>query len=279
MNKPRTIDGYSVYNRAEIESTCLYVATKIGDYIDDVVVVGGLVPSLLVDQPDSTPGFEIHAGTMDLDVGLSMAIFADERYVDFKERLEDAGFEPDENELGNTTNQRWRTKFMPRTTIDFLISASGPDARGGDLRHIQAGFAAVINECLHLAFEDRRKVRMSGLTPMGEHATRDIWVCGPAAFTVLKTVAFRNRGSNKDAYDLTYVWRHLGLDEVVAFLKPRVVDECVVTAMETIRDDFTEFDGIGPRRAAEFLYDGPDEELQADIRGLALDLVERLGFD
>jgi len=41
----------SDYKRKDIElvrQTCLYVATKLGDLLDDLVVVEGLVPSLLI---------------------------------------------------------------------------------------------------------------------------------------------------------------------------------------------------------------------------------------
>jgi hypothetical protein len=33
-----------------VRSTCLYVATKLGDLLTDIVVVGGLVPSLIIDE-------------------------------------------------------------------------------------------------------------------------------------------------------------------------------------------------------------------------------------
>ncbi|MEN8151655.1 MAG: hypothetical protein ABFS86_17700 [Planctomycetota bacterium] len=48
-DKPATAEGYPGEQVALVRSTCLYVATKLGDLIDDLVVVGGLVPSLLVD--------------------------------------------------------------------------------------------------------------------------------------------------------------------------------------------------------------------------------------
>ena len=47
--KPSTIQGYGGDSLVRVRSTCLYVATKLGDLLDDIVVVGGLVPSLLVD--------------------------------------------------------------------------------------------------------------------------------------------------------------------------------------------------------------------------------------
>jgi hypothetical protein len=41
-----------------VRSTCLYVATKLGDLLDDLVVVGGPVPSLLIDQVHLPAGAE-----------------------------------------------------------------------------------------------------------------------------------------------------------------------------------------------------------------------------
>jgi len=40
------------YNQAG--QTCLYVTTKLGDLLDDLVVVGGLVPSLIIPETQKT---------------------------------------------------------------------------------------------------------------------------------------------------------------------------------------------------------------------------------
>jgi hypothetical protein len=49
-DKPTTAAGYTSEHVALVRATCLYVATKLGDLMDDLVVVGGLAPSLLVAQ-------------------------------------------------------------------------------------------------------------------------------------------------------------------------------------------------------------------------------------
>jgi hypothetical protein len=59
---------------AEVGATCLYVATKLGDLMDELVVVGGLVPSLLIDQQNLPAGADAHVGTTDLDVGMTVAL-------------------------------------------------------------------------------------------------------------------------------------------------------------------------------------------------------------
>ena len=278
-NKPETIDEYSGDSLALVRSTCLYVATKLGDLLDDVVIVGGLVPSLLVDQETLPWNLDEHAGTMDLDMGLSLALLGDERYRELGLRLKDAGFEPDHNRAGNPTNQRWRIRVPQSTTVDFLIPPSLDTDKGGDLRHIEPGFAAVITPGLHIAFQDKRRVELSGLTPMGEQATRHIWVCGAAALTVLKAIAFRSRGANKDAYDLSYVWRGLGIEAVARDIEPLRADPYVGQALAIIREDFIAHGATGPTRAAAFVTGGPDDDIQADVAGLAQRLLSRLTQD
>ena len=51
MKKPTTAAGYEPAFTSAVRATCLYVATKLGDLADDTVVVGGLVPSLIIDAP------------------------------------------------------------------------------------------------------------------------------------------------------------------------------------------------------------------------------------
>src|SRR4051812_14461265 len=48
--KPATAIGYPPQQAARVKATCLYLATKLGDLMPELVVVGGLVPSLLIDQ-------------------------------------------------------------------------------------------------------------------------------------------------------------------------------------------------------------------------------------
>lgn len=265
--KPTTAAGYTGEQVRAVRAACLYLATKLGDLMEDVVIIGGLVPSLLIAQDDLPEGREPHVGTMDLDVGLALRILEGERYAALAERLRRAGLSPDVNERGNPTFQRWRTGTS--VTVDFLISPNSPADRGGDLLHLEPDLAAVITPGLHLAFQDRVSVEVSGPTVPGEKATRPIWVCGPGAYVVLKALAFAARGENKDAYDLYYVVRHFGtgVQDVAERLAPLVVDGEAMRALTILRRDFSDVDSPGRRRVAEFLGGSPDEALQADVAG------------
>ncbi len=59
--KPQTRAGYPPELALLARATCLYVATVLGDLIEEITVVGGLVPSLLITPQDDS--VEVHAGT------------------------------------------------------------------------------------------------------------------------------------------------------------------------------------------------------------------------
>jgi hypothetical protein len=277
-DKPKRASEYKSEQVELVRATCLYVATKLGDLIDEVVVVGGLVPSLLIDQTTLSEGASAHIGTMDLDVGLKLALLDHGRYRTLTERLRDAGFEQDQTEQGRPTRQRWRVTGLGSVAVDFLIPPSLDTDQGGKLRNIEKDFAAVIAPGLKLAFQDRRRVRIEGKTIFGEKATREIWVCGPGAFVVLKALAFLGRGENKDAYDLYYLVRNFGegVEDVAACLRPLLDDPEAQRALQVLRDDFFDHERIGPRRVADFLQGRSDDEIQADVVGFIRRLIDRV---
>lgn len=280
-DKPSTAAGYRNEAVKLVKATCLYLATKLGDLMDEIVIVGGLAPSLIVEQDPLPAGVDRHVGTMDLDLGLTLALLDHERYRTLAERMRRSGFAPDVNDAGRVTRQRWVFEATRKITIDFLIPPSLPDDRGGRIRNIEFDFAAVIVPGLHLAFEDRLHIQVSGATITGERASRKLWVCGPGAFIILKALAFRGRGENKDAYDLYYMLRNFGTGtiDVLKHMRPLSKDQICRDAIQILREDFLPFDGLGPRRVAEFLTGGADETIQTDVVGFVARLLQGLGSE
>src|SRR5262245_44323228 len=118
MNKPKTRDGYTPAQFERVKAAVLALATVLGDLLDEMVVVGGFVPSLLIvgeaarDDP--------HVGTTDLDLGLELALLGTGGYRTLPERLRARDFQPDHNEQGNVTRQRWC--HASGVTVDFLMA-------------------------------------------------------------------------------------------------------------------------------------------------------------
>jgi hypothetical protein len=274
--KPTVAAGYPPASGQLVYAASLYIATKLGDLRDDVVIVGGLVPSLIVPQSQLPPGKLSHIGTMDVDLGLAVAILDQQRYHELYERLRTAGFKPDVNEQGKPTNQRWRIESETQSvTVDFLIPATLDSDKGGRLRNCEEGFAAIITPGLELAFDDKRLVILEGETLHHEQAKREVWVCEAGAFTVLKALAFEGRGENKDAYDLVYLLQNYGsgINDVFLRLRPLLRNSSAQEALTVLERDFTGIENVGTKRVAEFLGDPQDETIRADAAGAVRSLL------
>lgn len=273
--KPRQASDYGGPQADLVRQTCLYFATRFGDFLDQMVVVGGLVPSLLIDQNRVPAGQAVHAGTLDLDVGLSLGLLNEERYRAVTGRLRESEFTPDVNPQGSRTRQRWRAPGDAGVTVDFLIPQTDDNVRGGTLQNIEGDFAAVVTPGLELAFSDIEHVQVTGTTILGESVTRTIPVCGPGAYVVLKALAFSVRGTRKDAYDLDYVLRSYGngIEDVALRLVRLLPSPHVESALETLRNDFTSHDALGPLAVARFVAGDADDDIQADVVGSTLALL------
>ena len=273
VSKPASGDGYAGDQLDRVRQTCLYIATKLGDLLDEIVVVGGLVPYLLIDQNNLPSGMEPHAGTLDLDMGLALAILDEQRYREVSASLRDAGFEPDVNSQGNRTSQRWTTGSQQPVTVDFLIPPNDEADQANRILHIEPDLAAIVTPGLELAFQDRSWIELNDDIPSGARATRNIPVCGPGAFTVLKALAFGNRTENKDAYDLFYIWNGIGVANIARILTSLQPDSNLDRALLILERDFLSHDGPGPVGAAHFITGGPDDNVQADVSGQAQSLL------
>lgn len=279
-SKPRHRSGYSGEETELVKSACLTVAVTLGALMDELCIVGGLVPNLLIDQqigPDPDTG-DMHPGTNDLDIGLAVGLLNDEQYAEISHRLRQEGFAPDRNENGNPTPQRWKLAGFS-VTVDFLLPPIPGATRGGRVHKLEGDFGALIAPGLELAFDERHEIKLNGHTLNGEAVRRTIPVCGPATFVVLKSFAFADRSEPKDAYDLIYVLRRWpdGIGDIAdrpvahAAKHPSIVHD----ALKSLANDFATAGNHGPRRAAVFQGGGREDVdvAAADAHGYVDDLL------
>lgn len=278
--RPSTAAGYRPEWLDWARSLCLELATILGGFFEeDVTIVGGLVPPLLISEEDLEAGADVHPGTMDVDVALSLALLDESRYSALSERLRQAGFQPGTTEDGDVTRQTWvvQAEGDGEMELEFLIGPPSEEAEPGSLQDLEGDFAAWVIPGMQLSFDDRERVTLGGRTLRGEEVEEeDVWVAGPGAFVVLKALAFGERGYNKDAYDLYYVIRHYGegVQDVAGRLTPLLDDPGAMKALNLLRRRFRTVDAPGPSRAAAFLGREDDDDLRADVRGFVMDLVE-----
>lgn len=280
VDKPRHRSGYTVDDTLRVQSACLTVAVTLGAYLDDLCVVGGFVPSLLINQRgDAAKGDDAgHPGTNDLDIALAIALLDGQRYAEISHRLRQEGFGPDQNAKGNPAVQTWRLRDL-KVTIDFLMAPLPGQATNRRVQFLENDFGAMVMPGVELAFDERVHIGLDGHTLAGEKVTRTIPVCGPAAFTVLKALAFGDRAEPEDAYDLIYVLR--ATEGAPGSIADRLAGhaqehgEIVADALGLLVRDFSDPDALGAQRAASFDVIDPEghDAAAADAHGYVDDLL------
>lgn len=272
----KRLGDYTAEGLDECRRTCLQVAVDLGEFLDDVVLVGGLVPALLVDDAPIAAhrrSGERHPGSLDVDLALRFALLDEDRYRPLIEQLRARGYQPVPNDRGNPRAFKWRNAAHGGgVDIDFLMD---DDLLDGDRRilHMGDAFGALRARGVELAFEDFEVRTLEGVNFDGATCVRELRVCGPAAYLVLKVIAFRNRAEEKDAYDLFYVIPQT-LEEqrrVAARLQSWRDRPAVEHALGLLAEDFAAPQSTGALAAERFIEATPDS-------GIATDLAARAQF-
>jgi len=160
---------YTTESQTAARAGLLHLATVLGDLLDDVMVVGGIVPSLIVTTPDDEL-LGPHVGTTDVDIALALAVLDADRYREIAERMRRAGFHPDVNDAGRETVQRWVLDDALRVTVDFLIPQAPAMPQGQRVHHLESDFGALVTTGMSDALKTRVRVTLSGQTLDGAEA-------------------------------------------------------------------------------------------------------------
>ncbi|HZZ66378.1 MAG TPA: nucleotidyl transferase AbiEii/AbiGii toxin family protein [Candidatus Baltobacteraceae bacterium] len=270
----KSISQYTEEQLSRVKATCLSVAQTLGDMIqENAVIVGGLVPVLLYQDVIPAWEFGAHAGTRDIDLTLDLVILERDRYENVAECLRRSGFAPDFNENGNITRQRWRAKNGAQ--VELLMPPVPPDTKGGRQQSLTQELAVFTMSGLDLALRTRLLVPLAGTDLEGRSVERFVPVCPAEVFIILKALAIAGRDKPKDAYDMHYVLLHdargaQGVGEAVRQLLPH---ESVDAAMASLRRDYKEITGRGPRDVCSFLGQADNEALAGDALAFVLEFL------
>ncbi len=266
MTTPRHASEYRGEDTELVKAGCLTVAAQLGNLMEEIVIIGGYVPTLLLGiNVDGEASIERHVGTRDLDLAFSVSILDDEKYMAISEQLHQAGFVQDVNQNSNPTPQRWTYKGLK---LDFLMPPLDESDKPGSTKHLEANFGATIIPGAELAHIDFVRVEIEGTTLDGAQTTQQIKVCGPAAYLVLKGLAMGKRGKNKDDYDAYYIVRnHSALHSFGKRFADFVHDRNTraVEALEVYRARFHAPDSVGSIAVSQFVYGENNSDLLADV--------------
>lgn len=245
------------------QSVLVEVIHLLGDYVDDIAIVGGWVPTLLLPHSD-----EKHIGTMDVDIALNRENINDEAYSTIHKILTKSGYV-------QSTKRGAQFKYIKeilinshlyRIEVDLLTGEYG-GGTGKKRRHEPVqDVMALKARGVDFVFGRTEPVQITAELPGdGGRDTVKCRVAGVVPFIVMKSIVLVRRKKEKDAYDLVFLIRHFpgGGNAIVKLLRPDIENGLVLEALKNLREKFSSPDDYGPAAVAHFL--GIDEKSERDI--------------
>jgi hypothetical protein len=263
-----TFDKNTAYAITAARSVLLEVSHVLGEYRDNIVVIGGWVPGLIVSKD--------HLGSLDVDLALDHRNISDECYRSIQELLLTRGY------FQKESDQPFR--FYRSVTIDEKeiivevdLLAGEYEGTGQSRRHQH-----VQNMKLRkargsdLAFRFYEEVIISGILPGGGEDSTVVRVASIISFLVMKGMALHDRLKEKDAWDIFFCVTHFpgGMDALVHKMQPHRKNKLVQEGLSKIKNKFSSVNAVGPKFVADF--EGITDEAERAL--IKRDAFERVNF-
>ncbi|MGH2489273.1 MAG: nucleotidyl transferase AbiEii/AbiGii toxin family protein [Candidatus Limnocylindria bacterium] len=219
--------------------------TILAGFADAMTIVGGSAPPLLTGDRPEDP----YVGTLDVDLVVDPISVPDEAYRTIAELLRERGYVQLDHPF------RWlRSVEIDLRSIDVEVDLLAPTTprSGGGHRHERIGGEPLARrtEGAELVRSGHVEREISGVLPDGRRHRVAVRVATPAALVILKALAMGQRDKPKDAYDIDYVLRHIGVEEVAAGIHEFGEVEPVRRALDVLAEKFISIDAIGPTSVA-----------------------------
>ncbi|MBX9601957.1 MAG: hypothetical protein K2X35_13165 [Bryobacteraceae bacterium] len=266
-----TFRDYSADQVEAAKSVLLELAHLLGEYRDDIVVVGGWVPHLLLPQQPMR-----HVGSIDVDLALNHKNLRTAGYASIQKRILERGYEADLRQPF-IFHRRITVKNHPvKVQVDFLAGEYEGTGTKHRTQTVQEGRARKARGC-DLAFELFVETQITGELPTGGKDEVQVRVASVVAFLVMKGMALHDRLKEKDAWDIYFTLTNYprGIDALAEELRRHLGRVLVQEGLLKLADKFASVDHIGPRFVADF-DDVQDEEERARIHRDAFEKVDYL---
>jgi hypothetical protein len=268
------------YEAGEVEaarSVILELARLLGEYRDDMVVVGGWVPALLIPQNN-----EPHVGSLDVDLALNHKTLQDPGYSTIRHLLVGRGYRQDTEQ----PYRFWRTVVVSGRQVEIGVDLLAGEYEGTSRSHrtqkIQDVRARKARGC-ELAFQHAAEVLMDGNLPDGARDSAIVRIAAIIPFLAMKGMAMAGRLKEKDPWDIYYCVRNYpgGPEVLAAEFKPHLRNSLIREGLQHIAEKFGSPDHFGPTSVASFdeIVDPEERALvQRDAYERVQDMLRRLGI-
>ena len=265
----------SDYGQPEVQacfSVMVEIITVLGEYRDNIVLIGGNVPPLLIPSAK-----EKHPGSLDVDLALDFKNISSTAYKTIVKTLLSRGY----YQTGEQPFIFYRDIGIEpgkKATVQIDLLAGEYGGTGKNRRHqkVQDAQARKARGC-DLIFNAPLKVKIKGTLPNGaiNEVTINIPSAGP--FLVTKGMALWDRLKEKDAFDIFFCCRYFpgGIEALAETIKPVIGNKLAKEGLGKIKAKFNEVNGIGPVGVADFM-ELEDPEERTRIQREAFEFVNEL---
>jgi hypothetical protein len=268
------------YDAIQVEaahSVMLELVHLLGEYHDDIVVVGGWVPALLIPQDKAR-----HIGSIDVDLALNHKTLGDPGYKSIRSLLLGRGYRQDDVQPFIF----WRTVIIGGHSVEIEVDLLAGEYEGTSRKHrtqeVQDVRARKARGC-DLAFLLSKEIPIEGKLPDGAMDKASVRIAAIIPFLAMKGMAMASRLKEKDPWDVYYCVKNYpgGPDALAAEFAPHVGHGLVKEGLQNIADKFASPGHIGPKSVADFEEIADPEEraaIQRDAYERIHDLLGRLGI-
>jgi hypothetical protein len=243
-------------------SVLIELTHLLGEYRDDIVLIGGWVPELLLPQ-EPRP----HVGSMDIDLALNHLKIAD-GYARIEELLRSRGYYQEE---GRQPYIFFRDVPVRegKVTVQVDLLSGEYEGTGKGRRHqvVQNLRARKVKGC-DIAFDMVEEISIEGEIPGGGFDRVTIRVASIVPFLVMKGMALDERLKEKDAWDIYYCVQAFpgGIEALAEEFRPHLTHGLVKEGLAKISKHFSDIKSIGPRFVADFEEAEDPEEIERITR-------------
>ena len=268
-SEPRQRDDYNERQVEAAHRVLVDIGQVLADFRDCLVVVGGWVPDLLLQD-----AAEPHIGSIDVDLALDAAKLNDGRYAEMVKLLLDTRrYRKGVKDFQLVVDVDLKNGDTPvQVEVEFLAPKEVKMKKHRP--KLLDGFRVLQVEAVSEAFRDPEEIKVSGPNIRATKNTVRLRVASLADWLVMKAHAIGGRDKPKDCYDFCYGLENCGIEEVAAIWKQRAAEKNVFKAIEIMKEKFVAVDAFGPLQVVEF-NSARDTETQAMHARRAYELVQK----
>jgi hypothetical protein len=248
----------------------LEVAVALKPYREDLVLVGGWVPYILLAREGKR---DLHPGSIDMDFVISPRVSRKAYYETIAGLLKQRGYR--ETAAPFRFDKVLSTKAGEvRVLVDFLVEPEWARHVYG-LRTLQPGVRAFICSGCEVAARHSFDYLLKGALPGGARAQATLRVADVIGSLTTKGLAIKHRLKEKDPYDIYTLLKHYGPERAAREFTPLRNRQPYKAALELIRRQFHSPYAIGPTGIATFTLPGGTRTAQLRVQKDAYRIISR----